>query len=101
MVFDPARPLTPRSRWPVNKGSPIMTRMCLCIPLFVALCPLARAEDGAPLVLKNRHLALTFDRQTGGWISLVDSSTHDELIEQPAPPALMLPAANPKLDPER
>ena len=78
-----------------------MTRRFLCIALFVALCSLFRAEDGAPLVLKNRHLALTFDRQTGGWISLVDSSTHEELIEQPAPRALILPAANPKLVPER
>jgi len=78
-----------------------MRRTLVWIALFVALCPFSRAEDGAPLVLKNRHLALTFDRQTGGWISLVDRSTHDELIEQPAPRALMLPSANPKLDPER
>ena len=79
----------------------MMTRKFLCIALFAALCPLARAENGAPLVLKNRHLALTFDRQSGGWISLVDGSTHEELIEQPAPHSLMLPAANPKNVPER
>ena len=52
-----------------------MVRKVVWLALFAALCPHARAEEGAPLVLKNRHLSLTFDRQTGGWTSLVDAST--------------------------